>query len=63
MVDCGIRGIGPAAKTWVSVTTSRRWVTLQGCVASKSERNALVKFVVKQRRVERVFDELKVLSK
>jgi hypothetical protein len=45
--------------TSVWVTTSRRWVTLEGCVRSTSQRRALVKFVAAQPRVERVFDELK----
>jgi BON domain len=51
------------ANTSVWVTTSRRWVTLEGCVASSVQRNVLVRFVAKQPRVERVFDELKLLSK
>jgi osmotically-inducible protein OsmY len=44
------------ASIWV--TTSRRWVTLQGCVRSKSQRRAVVELVKKQPNVERVFDEL-----
>ena len=44
----------------VWVTTSRKWVSLKGCVRSNSQRKALVNFVSKQPSVERVFDELKV---
>ena len=62
-VRMAIAGDKRFANTSVWVTTSRRWVTLEGCVASKVERNVLVKFVAKQPRVERVFDELKVLPK
>ena len=46
------------ADTSVWVTTTRKWVTLQGCVRSTAQRNALVTFIAKQRDVERVFDEL-----
>jgi osmotically-inducible protein OsmY len=46
------------ANTSVWVTTSRRWVTLQGCVRSRAQRENLVRFVGRQPRVERVFDEL-----
>jgi hypothetical protein len=48
------------ADTSVWITTSRRWVTLQGCVRSAAQRRALEAFVRKQPNVERVFDELKV---
>jgi hypothetical protein len=48
------------SNTSVWVTTSRKWVTLQGCVRSQSQRRALVKLVHDQPMVERVFDELKV---
>ena len=44
--------------TSVWVTTSRRWVTLQGCVRSRAQGTRLVSFVARQPRVERVFDEL-----
>jgi hypothetical protein len=44
--------------TSVWVTTSRRWVTLQGCVSSSARGKRLVAFVGRQPRVERVFDEL-----
>jgi BON domain len=44
--------------TAVWVTTSRHWVTLQGCVRGTAQRKALVAFVGRQPRVERVFDEL-----
>lgn len=46
------------ADTSVWVTTSRKWVTLQGCVRSTAQRKALVALVAKQPDVERVFDEL-----
>jgi len=45
--------------TAVWVETSRKWVTLRGCVRSRGQHNALVAFVRKQPRVERVFDELR----
>lgn len=47
------------AGTSVWVTTSRHWVTLQGCVRSTAERTRLVAFVRAQPGVERVFDELR----
>jgi len=46
--------------TSVWVTTSRRWVTLQGCVRSSAQQKALVAFVARQPRVERMFDELSI---
>ena len=48
------------ADTTVWVTTSRKWVTLQGCVRSTAQRKSLVAWIAKQRDVERVFDELEV---
>lgn len=48
------------ANTSVWVTTSRRWVTLEGCVHSPAQRASLVKFVASLPRVERVFDALRV---
>jgi osmotically-inducible protein OsmY len=48
------------ADTTVWVTTSRKWVTLQGCVRSTAQRKSLVAWIAKQRDVERVFDELAV---
>lgn len=48
--------------TSVWLTTSRRWVTLRGCVASAAKRRALVTFVAKAAGVERVFDELTVTA-
>ncbi len=48
------------AGTSVWITTSRRWVTLEGCVRSTAQRRALVKFVGALPRVERVFDSLVV---
>jgi hypothetical protein len=49
--------------TSVWVTTSRGWVTLEGCVRSTGQRRALVAFVTKQPHVIRVFDDLKRLTK
>ena len=51
------------ADTSVWVTTSRRWVTLEGCVRSAAQRKALVAFVAKQPKIERVFDELKAVTR
>jgi len=48
------------ADTSVWLTTSRKWVTLAGCVHSSTQRRALVAFVSHQPRVEKVFDELRV---
>jgi len=48
------------ANTSVYVTTSRKWVTLEGCVRSNAQRKALVGFVGKQPRVEKVFDSLRL---
>ena len=48
------------ADTSIWVTTSRRWVTLQGCVRNAGQRRALVRLVGNLRSVERVFDELTV---
>ena len=50
------------AGTSVWVTTSRKWVTLQGCVRSGSQRKALAALVAHTPGVERVFDELNVLA-
>ena len=48
------------ADTSVWLTTSRRWVRLEGCVRTSAQRASLVKLVGAQPRVERVFDELRV---
>jgi osmotically-inducible protein OsmY len=48
------------ADTSVWVTTSRKWVTLKGCVRTKSQEKALVELSRHQAYVERVFDELTV---
>jgi hypothetical protein len=48
------------ADTAVWVTTSRKWVTLQGCVRSAAQRKSLFAWIAKQHDVERVFDELVV---
>ena len=46
------------ADTSIWVTTTRKWVTLQGCVRSVAQRKAAVALGAKQPDVERVFDEL-----
>ena len=46
-------------ETSVWVTTSRGWVTLQGCVRHRTQHAALVAFVSKVPGVQRVFDELR----
>jgi osmotically-inducible protein OsmY len=48
------------ARTSIWVTTSRKWVTLKGCVGKSAQRKALVKLASQQPIVERVFDELTV---
>jgi BON domain-containing protein len=48
------------AGTSIWLTTSRRWVTLQGCVRSRAERRSLVDLVRSSPDVLRVFDELDV---
>jgi len=49
--------------TSVWLITSRKWVTLRGCVGSSAKRRALVAAVRKAPGVERVFDELVVASR
>jgi osmotically-inducible protein OsmY len=44
--------------TSVWLTTSRKWVTLRGCVRRTAQHRALVAAVTKVTGVERVFDEL-----
>jgi osmotically-inducible protein OsmY len=46
--------------TSIWVTTTRKWVTLQGCVRSAAQRRAVEQFAKRQPNVERVFDELKI---
>jgi osmotically-inducible protein OsmY len=48
------------ADTSIWLTTSRRWVTLEGCVRNAAQRRALIDLVRKSPGVERVFDELRV---
>jgi hypothetical protein len=48
------------ADSSVWVTTSRKWVTLKGCVRTKAQQKAIVELSLHQAYVERVFDELKV---
>lgn len=47
-----------SASIWI--TTSRKWVTLQGCVRSSAQKRAIVDFVRHLPGVERVFDETTV---
>jgi hypothetical protein len=54
---------GRFADTSLWITTTRKWVTLQGCVRSSAQRRALVQFVKAQPNVERVFDEVRVGAK
>jgi hypothetical protein len=48
------------ADTSLWLTTTRKWVTLSGCVHTQSERRSVVKFVQAQPMVERVFDEVRI---
>lgn len=48
------------AGTSIAVTTTRRFVTLTGCVHSQAQRRALTDFVKAQSGVDRVFDETRV---
>ena len=50
------------AGTSIWLTTSRKWVTLQGCVHKAAQRRSLVDLVRKSRDVERVFDELTIAA-
>jgi hypothetical protein len=47
-------------QTSIWVTTSRKWVTLKGCVRTNGQRNAIVALVKNLKDVERVFDELTI---
>ena len=51
------------ANTSLWLTTTRKWVTVSGCVRTAAQRRALVEFVKAQPGVERVFDELRVGTK
>jgi len=55
-----IAGDARFADTSVWITTTRKWVTLQGCVRTTGQRRALVRRVRSEPGVERVFDELKI---
>ncbi len=48
------------AATSLWVTTTRRFVTVSGCVRSAAQKRALGTFVRKQEGVDRVFDETRV---
>ena len=53
-----IAGDARFADTSIWVTTTRKWVTLEGCVRSSAQRKTLVALISKQPDVERVFDEV-----
>lgn len=57
-VRAAIAGDARFADTSVWLTTTRRWVTLRGCVRGGAQRKSLVAFVAKLPDVEKVFDEL-----
>jgi hypothetical protein len=59
-VRAAIAGDQRFAGTSIWVTTSRKWVTLKGCVRSQTQRRAAAAFTGKLPNVERVFDELTV---
>lgn len=59
-VSAAIAGEKRFANTAVAVTTTRRFVTLTGCVRSKTQRRALADFVKAQEGVDRVFDETRI---
>ena len=48
------------ANTSVWITTTRRFVTLSGCMRSAAQKRALAAFVGKQTGVDRVFDETRI---
>jgi BON domain len=48
------------ADTSIWITTTRRFVTLSGCVRSNVQRHALIAFTGSQPGVDRVFDETRV---
>lgn len=47
-------------QTSIWITTSRKWVTLKGCVRTSAQRKALLALVRNQANVERMFDEVTV---
>jgi BON domain len=48
------------ADTAIWVTTSRKFVTLAGCVRSRAQQRALAALVKRQPMVDRVFDETRI---
>ena len=48
------------ADTSLWVTTTRRFVSVSGCVRSAAQKRALAAFVRKQEGVDRVFDETRI---
>jgi len=61
-VRASIAGERRFARTSIWLTTSRKWVTLQGCVRDAAQRRSLVDLVRKSPDVERVFDELTIAA-
>ncbi len=59
-VRAAIAGDKRFATTSIWVTTTRRFVTLSGCVRSRGQQRALVAFARKQPGVDRVYDETHV---
>ena len=59
-VRSAIAGDKRFAATSVWVTTTRRFVTLVGCVRSATQQRALAAFAREQPGVDRVFDETRV---
>jgi hypothetical protein len=59
-VRAAIAGDKRFATTSVWVTTTRRFVTLSGCVRSAAQQRALATLVRKQPGVDRVFDETRI---
>ena len=51
------------ANTSLWLTTTRRWVTVSGCVRTESQRRSLLAFVRTRPDVQRVFDETRVGTK
>src|SRR5256885_5163185 len=55
-IASALAGEARFADTSIWLTTTRKWVTLQGCVRSVAQRRAVVAFVTRQPGLERVFD-------
>ncbi|MCC6193235.1 MAG: BON domain-containing protein [Burkholderiales bacterium] len=61
-VRSAIAGDHRFAGTSIGVTTSRGWVTLQGCVRNARQRDQLVAVVKRLPRVALVFDETRTIA-